>query len=80
MARFRLVDPVPAHLTHVVYLALGSNMCDSTANTNSPRLLEQGDNVRVVDTSFLYETPPMYVKDQPPFFTACKVTKTNSRH
>ncbi|KAK3807680.1 MAG: Dihydropteroate synthase-like protein [Benniella sp.] len=67
--------PVPAHLTHVVYLALGSNMGDSAANiTNALRLLEQDDNVRVVDTSFLYETPPMYVKDQPPFLNAaCKV-------
>ncbi|KAK3811305.1 MAG: Dihydropteroate synthase-like protein [Benniella sp.] len=50
-------------------------MCDSAANiTNALRLLEQGDNVRVMDTSFLYETPPMDVKDQPPLLNAaCKL-------
>ncbi|KAK3811284.1 MAG: hypothetical protein J3Q66DRAFT_60458 [Benniella sp.] len=50
-------------------------MCDSAANiTNALRLFEQGDNVRVMDTSFLYETPPMDVKDQPPLLNAaCKV-------
>ncbi|KAI8355198.1 Dihydropteroate synthase-like protein [Mortierella sp. GBAus27b] len=67
--------PVPAHLTHEVYLALGSNIGDSAANiTKALGLLEQAGNVRVVDTSFLYETPPMYVTDQPPFLNAaCKV-------
>ncbi|KAF9913534.1 trifunctional dihydropteroate synthetase [Lobosporangium transversale] len=67
--------PVPAHLTHVVYLALGSNLGDSAANlTNALRKLEQGEHVRVVDTSFLYETPPMYVTDQPSFLNAaCKI-------
>lgn len=72
--------PVPAHLTHEVYLALGSNLGDSAANlANALRLLERHGNVRVVDTSFLYETPPMYVADQPPFLNAaCKVTTTTS--
>ncbi|CAO3574353.1 unnamed protein product [Mortierella alpina] len=67
--------PVPAHLSHVVYLALGSNLGDSVANlTNGLKMLEQGGNVRVVDTSFLYETPPMYVTDQPAFLNAaCKI-------
>ncbi|KAF9109694.1 trifunctional dihydropteroate synthetase [Mortierella sp. AM989] len=67
--------PVPPQLSHIVYLALGSNMGDSAANlTNALKMLEKDDNVRVVDTSFLYETPPMYVKDQPPFLNAaCKI-------
>ncbi|KAF9439304.1 trifunctional dihydropteroate synthetase [Entomortierella beljakovae] len=67
--------PVPPQLAHTVYLALGSNMGDSAANlTNALKTLEKGGNVRVVDTSFLYETPPMYVTDQPPFLNAaCKV-------
>ncbi|KAG0000711.1 trifunctional dihydropteroate synthetase [Modicella reniformis] len=67
--------PVPAHLTHEVYLALGSNLGDSATNlANALKLLEQDGNVRVVDTSFLYETPPMYVTDQPPFINAaCKI-------
>ncbi|KAF9408898.1 trifunctional dihydropteroate synthetase [Podila epigama] len=67
--------PVPAHMNHVAYLALGSNMGDSAANlTNALKMLEQGGHIRVVDTSFLYETPPMYVTDQPPFLNAaCKI-------
>ncbi|KAG0046063.1 trifunctional dihydropteroate synthetase [Gryganskiella cystojenkinii] len=67
--------PVPAHLKHDVYLALGSNLGDSAANmTNALKMLEKDGNVRVVDTSFMYETPPMYVTDQPSFLNAaCKV-------
>ncbi|KAF9977953.1 trifunctional dihydropteroate synthetase [Actinomortierella ambigua] len=67
--------PVPAHLNHVAFLALGSNMGDSGANlTNALRQLEQDGHVRVVDTSFMYETPPMYVTDQAAFLNAaCKI-------
>ncbi|KAF8939835.1 Dihydropteroate synthase-like protein [Dissophora ornata] len=74
-SKIQIRGPVPANLTHEVYLALGSNLGDSAANLqNALKMLEQGDNVRVVDTSFMYETPPMYVTDQPPFINAaCKV-------
>ncbi|KAG0299308.1 trifunctional dihydropteroate synthetase, partial [Dissophora globulifera] len=74
-SKIHIRGPVPDHLTHQVYLALGSNLGDSAANLkNALRLLEQGDHVRVVDTSFMYETPPMYVTDQPTFLNAaCKV-------
>ncbi|KAF9932864.1 trifunctional dihydropteroate synthetase [Linnemannia zychae] len=67
--------PIPAHLSHEVYLALGSNLGDSAANlTNALKLLEQDGHVRVTDTSFMYETPPMYVTDQPAFLNAaCKI-------
>ncbi|KAG0235486.1 trifunctional dihydropteroate synthetase [Actinomortierella wolfii] len=67
--------PVPAHLSHIAFLALGSNMGDSGANlTKALQQLEQDGHVRVVDTSFLYETPPMYVTDQAPFLNAaCKI-------
>ncbi|KAF8948730.1 trifunctional dihydropteroate synthetase, partial [Entomortierella lignicola] len=74
-SKIEIRGPVPSELTHAVYLALGSNMGDSAANlSNALKLLEEGDNVRVVDTSFLYETPPMYVTDQPSFLNAaCKI-------
>ncbi|KAF9579791.1 trifunctional dihydropteroate synthetase, partial [Lunasporangiospora selenospora] len=67
--------PVPAHLTHEVYLALGSNLGNSPANLeNALKMLERGNRVRVIDTSFMYETPPMYVTDQPSFINAaCKI-------
>ncbi|KAK3811260.1 MAG: Dihydropteroate synthase-like protein [Benniella sp.] len=44
--------------------------------TRENQLSEQGGNVRVMDTSFLYETPPVDVKDQPPLLNAaCKKIK-----
>jgi 7,8-dihydro-6-hydroxymethylpterin-pyrophosphokinase len=74
----------------VAAIALGSNLGDSFHNIElALRLLEtpeqllspkeRGDIggslfVTVIDTSFLYETPPMYVTDQPPFINcACLV-------
>ncbi|KAF9172993.1 trifunctional dihydropteroate synthetase [Mortierella sp. AD011] len=74
-SKIEIRGPVPPQLSHSAYLALGSNMGNSAANlTNALSMLEKGGNVRVVDTSFLYETPPMYVTDQPPFLNAaCKI-------
>lgn len=59
-------------------IALGSNMGDRFANIElAMRLLEDVKDgqiegvaqayLTVVDTSFLYETQPMYVADQPEF-------------
>ena len=72
-----------------VAIALGSNLGDSFRNIEyALRLLEylpQEENldgkdlppspfVRIVDTSFLYETAPMYVTDQATFINgACMV-------
>ena len=66
-----------------VAIALGSNLGDSFHNIEyALRLLEylpQEENsdgkdflsfVRIIDTSFLYKTAPMYVTDQPPFINA----------
>ena len=70
---------------HSVALAFGSNLGDRFANIETAlRLLEVptsllGDlpkdaQVSVVDTSFMYETAPMYVTDQPRFANcACMV-------
>lgn len=50
--------------TFQVYLAVGSNLGHRYSNIQKAlRLLNQ----KVVRTSFLYETAPMYVLDQPPF-------------
>jgi len=66
-------------------IALGSNLGDYFQNIEyALRLLEDpqafnvsGDStevVNIVDTSFLYETSPMYVEDQPSFVNgACIV-------
>ena len=63
---------------HIAFLALGSNMGDSIANIKeSLQLLEKDNNCKVLDTSFLYDTSPMYNVDQPRFVNAaCKVKPT----
>lgn len=70
---------------HSVAVALGSNLGDRFANIEiALRLLEvptsllsdlpKNAQVSVVDTSFMYETAPMYVTDQPRFANcACMV-------
>lgn len=76
-------------LRHIAAIALGSNLGDSFHNIEyALRLLEHPEDllrgesaqliaspfVEVVDTSFLYETKPMYVTDQPSFINcACMV-------
>lgn len=72
---------------HTAAIALGSNLGDRFANIElALRLLEAPQNlfkvddddeerfVAVVDTSFMYESAPMYVTDQPAFINcACVV-------
>lgn len=79
--------------TNMVAIALGSNLGDRFYNIElALRLLEApkelfspGDGkecgpdvfATIVDTSFLYETTPMYVTDQPSFINcACLVRST----
>ena len=74
-------DKKPVQYRHRAALALGANLGDRFANIElALRLLEtppkDGDIPRaaVVDTSFMYETAPMYVTDQPKFINcACMV-------
>jgi len=65
----------------VLAIALGSNLGDKVRNIETAiRILETQHGVRVVDTSFLYETSPMYMKDQPRFVNgACLVSNSTSR-
>ncbi|KAG7095793.1 hypothetical protein E1B28_006493 [Marasmius oreades] len=76
---------------HVVSIAIGSNLGDSFQNIEfALRLLEAPSQVltgeetphenafvNVVDTSFLYESAPMYVTDQPPFINGACIIETN---
>lgn len=77
----------PSTAKHSVAIALGSNLGDRFANIETAlRLIEQpnqllasvaADAVSVVDTSFMYETAPMYVTNQPRFANcACLVETT----
>ena len=72
---------------HKVAIALGSNLGDRFANIElalrlleTPRAFLESEGIgeiaelAVVDTSFLYETAPMYVTEQPKFINcACMV-------
>jgi 2-amino-4-hydroxy-6-hydroxymethyldihydropteridine diphosphokinase len=62
-----------------VYLAVGSNLGDRYHNIRTAlRLLSlDDDNIRVVRTSFLYDTEPMYVTDQPAFLNGAVEIATN---
>ncbi|KAJ6498177.1 Dihydropteroate synthase-like protein [Mycena vitilis] len=74
--------------THTAVLALGSNLGDRFHNIElALRLLEAPETVLgpsdenitvdVVDTSFLYESAPMYVTDQPSFINCACIIETN---
>ncbi|KAI5826937.1 hypothetical protein K523DRAFT_354751, partial [Schizophyllum commune Tattone D] len=74
---------------HRAAIALGANIGDRSHNIEyALRLLEAAprlgvdpevDNpvVDVVDTSFLYESAPMYVTDQPSFINCACMVETN---
>ena len=61
--------------TTTALIALGSNLGDRALHIERAlRLLEAEGVAAVVDTSFLYETRPAYVTEQPPFLNAaCRV-------
>ncbi|MBI1294139.1 dihydropteroate synthase [bacterium] len=62
--------------THLAYLALGSNLGDRAANLYAAldALKHIGE---IEDTAFLYETPPAYVLDQPPFLNSVCSLRTD---
>lgn len=55
-----------------VFLGLGSNLGDRLANLQRATMrLAQLPGTTVDAVSGVYETPPMYLTDQPPFLNAC---------
>jgi dihydroneopterin aldolase/2-amino-4-hydroxy-6-hydroxymethyldihydropteridine diphosphokinase/dihydropteroate synthase len=82
-----VIRNAPSTAKHNVAIALGSNLGDRFANIETALcLIEQpnqllasvaADAVSVVDTSFMYETAPMYVTNQPRFANcACLVSSS----
>ena len=67
---------------HVAAIALGSNVGDRAANIEAAvQALSEADDCVLVDTSFLYETAPMYMLDQPNFLNAaCRIATKLSPH
>ncbi|KAJ6481713.1 Dihydropteroate synthase-like protein [Mycena sanguinolenta] len=88
-ARERRMEPTHGlDTTHTAALALGSNLGDRFYNIElALRLLEapqavlgstdETATVTVIDTSFMYETVPMYVMDQPSFINCACMIETN---
>lgn len=65
---------------HTAYVALGSNLGDRAHNLHAA-LRAMRSFATVAETSFLYETPPAYVPDQPPFLNAaCRITTQLAPH
>lgn len=57
-------------LSHRAVLALGSNLGDRVGNIDKALSALETQGIRVLDTSFMYESAPMYVNDQPKFANA----------
>ncbi|KAJ3166423.1 trifunctional dihydropteroate synthetase [Geranomyces variabilis] len=67
-----------ARLPHIAYIALGTNLGDRGKNIEDAlQKLEGSPAVKLLDTSFLYETAPMYVVDQPSFLNGCIKIRTS---
>jgi 2-amino-4-hydroxy-6-hydroxymethyldihydropteridine diphosphokinase len=63
---------------HRVYLAVGSNLGDRFQNIHTAlQLLTQHDHSRLLSTSFLYQTAPMYVTEQPAFLNGAVAVETD---
>ena len=60
-------------MNRTAWIAIGSNVGDRADNIQRALSLLKSKPgiVRVVQTSFLYETPPMYFEDQSSFLNAC---------
>ncbi|KAJ2081222.1 trifunctional dihydropteroate synthetase [Coemansia sp. RSA 988] len=69
-------EPEPE--THSAYIALGTNIGDRLQNLHQAlnRLNTDLPMSHVTETSFLYETAPMYETDQPSFLNAACLVKT----
>ncbi|KAJ2712506.1 trifunctional dihydropteroate synthetase [Coemansia spiralis] len=67
-----------ASAMHAAYIALGTNVGDRLANLHQAlvRLNTDLPASHVVETSFLYETAPMYCTDQPSFLNAACLVRT----
>jgi len=63
----------PKATSHIAFIGLGSNLGNRDKNI-SAAIQQLSQYSEILDTSFLYETPPSFVTDQPLFYNAaCKV-------
>ena len=72
-----LLDALPPPDAFQYYLSIGSNVEPRLKFIHrSIRLLEETDDVKLVSTSHLYETEPMYLRDQDPFLNCVILVET----
>lgn len=64
--------------SHMVAVGLGSNLGDRWLNIETAVQKLHNAGVEVISTSFLYETPPMYVEKQPPFLNGACLVRTRN--
>lgn len=83
----RIQDPGPPlqarrPMERGVVVALGSNVGNKIEEIEKAcRAIDEDPDMRIVDTSFLYETKPMYVEDQESFVNgACEVNNAVVDH
>lgn len=69
------IPSFPSQMQRGVVIALGSNLGNRIEEIEKAcRAIDADPDMRIVDTSFLYETKPMYVEDQGEFVNgACEV-------
>lgn len=73
----RALAVTPPADQHVAILALGSNLGDRFVNVERALQALEKEGVKIVDTSYLYETQAMYHEDQPSFVNgACAISTT----
>lgn len=67
---------------HIAYIAIGSNQGNQVSNITNALNLFSNYDIKIVSTSSLYISKPMYYKDQPDFYNgAIKVSfKNKSPH
>ncbi|KAI8983514.1 Dihydropteroate synthase-like protein [Pilobolus umbonatus] len=80
--KIKFSKEIPADYTETAYIAFGSNVGDRVKNINMALdRIESHCNSVVIDTSFLYETPPMYYEKQASFLNGvCKVLTSLKPH
>ena len=63
---------------YTCYISLGANLGDRAANLRQAlRLLTEAAGIRLIKTSYFYETSPWGKLDQPPFINAAAELKVN---
>ncbi|KAK9369167.1 Dihydropteroate synthase-like protein [Lipomyces kononenkoae] len=66
---------------HIAYLGMGSNLGERAALLSASLIELEKRGLRVLATSSMYESAPMYVENQPRFLNAvCKVATTMTPH